>query len=147
MKPIAQEIDGIRRHWVLTQEDYLACTVTSTTGGSTWLYHKPTGKTLVIPGDYPIGILRKFRAGTVEIIADEYIPVTEKYLPAGYGYWKTNSYPIGGCFRRSAVDVSITALIRGIVPPFKGCDLEVELENGDTAAINSHHLKLLRDKK
>jgi len=61
-------------------------------------------------------------------------------LKANYGYWRTNHYPIGGDFRRASVHGEIiTRIIRDIDPPYKNCDIEVELADKTTAAINSQN--------
>lgn len=61
-------------------------------------------------------------------------------LMPNYGYWRTNTHPIGGDFRRAGkLGLKIVEVLRRIEPSYKGCDLEVRLENGDTAAIDSRH--------
>ena len=45
------------------------------------------------------------------------------YIKAGWGYWDTTLYPLGGCFRRNGetpLEVEITRQF----PLFKGCDTE-----------------------
>ena len=59
-------------------------------------------------------------------------------IKANHGYWRTNAYPIGGDFRRaSCCGEIIIRVIRTIEPPVRGCDIEVELSNNITAAVNS----------
>jgi hypothetical protein len=65
-------------------------------------------------------------------------------IKPGHGYWQTTTYPIGGCFRRAGADgVEIVGHKRLIEPPYKGCDIEVYLADGNTAAVAQRYTELV----
>ena len=57
-------------------------------------------------------------------------------LKPGYGYWETDYYPIGGCFRRAprVEGKEIAGIIREINS--HGCDIEVLFADGTKGACN-----------
>jgi hypothetical protein len=62
-------------------------------------------------------------------------------LQAGYGYWQTDYYPIGGCFRRADnVGKEISEVIRTF-PNYKGVDTEVRFADGTLGAVASTHIE------
>ena len=64
-----------------------------------------------------------------------------QYILPKHGYWDTTHYPIGGSFRRAGPDgIGIVGRKRDIDPPYKGCDIEVYLEDGTTAAIKRQYV-------
>jgi hypothetical protein len=68
---------------------------------------------------------------------------TKTILRAGYGYWDTTQYPIGGCFKRA--DRIIGKEIAEIVRTFslyRGCDTEVKFIDGSFGACKSSHIEL-----
>lgn len=63
-------------------------------------------------------------------------------LKSGYGYWDTTIYPIGGCFKRAFDDGKlIKRVIREIKPPYKGCDIEVEFEDGTCGVTHTDFIE------
>lgn len=62
------------------------------------------------------------------------------YLPAGYGYWNTVHYPIGGSFRRTMEDKPVRAILREFKLCY-GCNCEVVFEDGTTGAVRESALR------
>ena len=58
-------------------------------------------------------------------------------LKAGYGYWETEYYPIGGCFRRAGDDGKAIIEVIRTFPPYKGVDTEVRFADGTRGAVSS----------
>ena len=58
-------------------------------------------------------------------------------IKQGWGFWETDHYPIGGCFRRAGADCHIAKTLREIVPPYKGADREVVLADGRRVAVGN----------
>jgi hypothetical protein len=58
-------------------------------------------------------------------------------IKPGYGYWLTDNFPIGGCFRRAdkAVGEEIEQIL-GTHSMYRGVDTRVRLADGTTAALN-----------
>jgi len=62
-------------------------------------------------------------------------------LQGGYGYWETDYYPIGGCFRRAPeTGKDISAVIRTF-PKYKGVDTEVRFADGTRGAVAGAHIE------
>jgi hypothetical protein len=61
-------------------------------------------------------------------------------IKAGYGYWKTDSYPIGGCFARAGESgVEIARITREFKPSVKGCNREALTTMGEKIAFHTEH--------
>ena len=57
-------------------------------------------------------------------------------LKARYGYWETDNYPIGGCFRRAGdAGKNIKEIIRKLDPKVLGCNAEVLFADGTRGAL------------
>ncbi|MHC4271999.1 MAG: hypothetical protein ACYST2_06775 [Planctomycetota bacterium] len=70
-------------------------------------------------------------------------PDQKHRIKPNHGYWRTNSFPIGGDFHRAGNEgIEIAELIRDIDPPYRGCSIEVQLANGDRAAVSSSSIEL-----
>jgi hypothetical protein len=70
-------------------------------------------------------------------------------LKKGSGYWRVNTFPIGGEFKRLPEDTIIREIITVYHPEkmsiaqfksLKGCDRIVLLSNGDKAGISSNDM-------
>ena len=60
-------------------------------------------------------------------------------IKPGYGYWATDSYPIGGSFHRAGPEgLPILSVLRSIEPPCKGCTMEVLTPRGKVATCKDH---------
>lgn len=66
--------------------------------------------------------------------------MTHQYIPKGFGYYDTTHYPVGGAFRRASSDTGILEIIRTF-PKYSGCNAEVRLITGKTAAVNMEFVK------
>jgi len=62
-------------------------------------------------------------------------------LKPGFGYWRTNYYPIGGDFCRASkiAGKPIDSILRTFETPYKGCNQEVLFEDGTKGALDSNH--------
>ena len=56
-------------------------------------------------------------------------------LKGGHGYWQTDYYPVGGCFRRAGKDGKQIAEVLKTFPSFKGVDTEVRFTDGTRGAV------------
>jgi len=61
---------------------------------------------------------------------------TALWLKGGYGYWETDVYPIGGCFRRAGKDGKPIAEILRTFPKYKGVNTEVRFTDGTRGAVD-----------
>ena len=52
-------------------------------------------------------------------------------LKAGYGYWDTTYYPIGGCFRRASAGGQVLTNIEPIDRPSRGCTHTARIDAGN----------------
>lgn len=60
-----------------------------------------------------------------------------KRIKPGYGYWLTDDYPIGGCFRRAGADgLDVVEVIRRF-PAYRGVDEEGRTADGRKVAYRS----------
>jgi hypothetical protein len=62
-------------------------------------------------------------------------------LQGGYGYWETDYYPIGGCFRRAGSDGKEIAEVIRTFPKYKGVNTEVRFVDGTRGAIDGAHIE------
>ena len=62
-------------------------------------------------------------------------------LQAGYGYWETDYYPIGGCFRRAPDSGKDIAEVIRTFPNYKGVDTEVRFADGTCGAVAGDHIE------
>jgi hypothetical protein len=62
-------------------------------------------------------------------------------LKAGYGYWQTDYYPIGGCFRRAGNDGKEISEVIRTFPNHKGVDTEVRFADGTRGAVSRVHIE------
>jgi len=67
-------------------------------------------------------------------------------LKPGAGFWRTNSFAIGGQFRRAGKDgkeiqtiISIFDGRNGHAAPFHGCNAEAYFTDGDKGAFDLRH--------
>jgi hypothetical protein len=58
-------------------------------------------------------------------------------IKQGWGFWETDHYPIGGCFRRAGSNCLIAETLRYIKPAYRGADREVLLEDGRKVAVGN----------
>jgi hypothetical protein len=56
-------------------------------------------------------------------------------LKAGYGYWDTTYYPIGGCFHRALVSGLILTDIEPMDRPTKGCTHTAKIDAGNRTIV------------
>ena len=66
---------------------------------------------------------------------------TELKLHGGYGYWQTDFYPIGGCFRRAPESGKSIAAVLRTFPRYKGVNTEVRFSDGTRGAVDSAHIE------
>jgi hypothetical protein len=66
-------------------------------------------------------------------------------LKGGYGYWQTDYYPIGGCFRRAPEGGKEIVEVIRTFPNYKGVDTEVRFADGTRGAVASAHIQPLPD--
>ena len=62
-------------------------------------------------------------------------------LKGGYGYWETDFYPIGGCFRRAPETGKDIGEVLRTFPRYKGVDTEVRFSDGTRGAVDSTHIE------
>ncbi len=62
-------------------------------------------------------------------------------LKAGYGYWETDYYPIGGCFRRAGNDGKYIVEVLRTFPNYKGVNTEVRFVDGTRGAVRREHIE------
>lgn len=61
-------------------------------------------------------------------------------IKAGWGYWDTTKYPIGGNFQRASSDISGT-IIRTF-DMYQGCDIEIETADKKRIACKSFNVTI-----
>ena len=67
---------------------------------------------------------------------------TAQRIKGNIGIWYSDRYPIGGDFGRvDPLGHEISHVIRTINPPYHGCNIEVGLIGGRTAATNTQHVE------
>ena len=67
-----------------------------------------------------------------------------KRIQSSIGVWRTDRYPIGGDFMRvDPLGHEISHTIRNIDPPYKGCNIEVQLINGPRVATNTKYIETI----
>lgn len=66
-------------------------------------------------------------------------------LKGGYGYWQTDYYPIGGCFRRASESGKDIVEVLGTFPNYKGVDTEVRFADGTRGAVCGAHVEAQSD--
>jgi hypothetical protein len=62
-------------------------------------------------------------------------------LKGGYGYWQTDYYPVGGCFRRAPESGKEIAELVRTFPNYKGVDTEVRFTDGTRGAVRGEHIE------
>ena len=66
-------------------------------------------------------------------------------LRAGYGYWDTTYYPIGGCFRRAGSEgKQIDRIVRQF-PHYQGANATVVFSDGSDGALNMRNVETTDD--
>lgn len=60
-------------------------------------------------------------------------------IKAGYGYWETDYYPIGGSFRRAPEGGLDIAEVLRTFPRYQGANTEGKTADGKTVAFDSAH--------
>ena len=58
-----------------------------------------------------------------------------KKLKGGYGYWVTDHYPIGGCFKRAPKNGKEIIAVLRTFQQYKGVDTEVRFLDGTQGAV------------
>jgi hypothetical protein len=62
-------------------------------------------------------------------------------LKGGNGYWQTDFYPIGGCFRRAPEGGKDIVEVIRTFPNYKGVDTEVRFADGTRGAVARAHVE------
>jgi len=62
-------------------------------------------------------------------------------LKGGHGYWQTDYYPIGGCFRRALEGGKEIAEVIRTFRNYKGVDTEVRFADGTRGAVDGSHIE------